>query len=197
MTTAKKLNETAVAVRRKEQVLKAAAECVRREGFHRTSMSQISAAAGMSAGHIHHFFGGKEGIIAGIVAREHSELGQLIDDCRAAARDQDAVSAILNVIPKSVARYVDSANATLSIEILAESTRNPEVSKLIGNNDLEVREAFHDLLGAGTPGVQSRCEIVAALLEGLSARALRNADSAKTVDMEMLQRAVGYILSEA
>ncbi|WP_222862308.1 TetR/AcrR family transcriptional regulator [Zoogloea oleivorans] len=61
MKVTKKSNETLIAKRRKEQVLAAAADCVRREGFHRTSMSQISAAAGMSSGHIYHYFGSKEG----------------------------------------------------------------------------------------------------------------------------------------
>ena len=37
---------------RKTQVLNAATECFRRQGFHGASMAQISKAAGMSVGHI-------------------------------------------------------------------------------------------------------------------------------------------------
>ncbi|HEY8331773.1 MAG TPA: TetR/AcrR family transcriptional regulator [Pseudomonas sp.] len=195
MTASKKSAETAIARRRKEQVLAAAAECVRREGFHRTSMSQISAAAGMSSGHIHHFFGGKEGIIAGIVAREHSELGQLIEDVKDASRSTDAVSAIVEHVPRSAASYMENGHAALTMEILAECSRNPEVASLIQRNDLEVRSAFHELLGGSTPEVQSRCEIVAALLEGLSARALRNPRLAASLDQAMLERVVRFALS--
>ncbi|MBJ9993777.1 TetR/AcrR family transcriptional regulator [Pseudomonas sp. S33] len=195
MTTSKKPSESAIAIRRREQVLSAAAECVRREGFHRTSMSQISAAAGMSPGHIHHFFGGKEGIVAGIVARERSELGQLIENVQEATRNSDAISAIISVFPTSAAWYMDTGNASLSMEILAESGRNPEVAKLVHENDDEVRGTFHELLGGASPDVKFRCEIIAALLEGLSARALRNTESASVVDQHMLQSVVRYILT--
>lgn len=195
MTSTKSSGDTPVAKRRKDQVVTAAAECVRQWGFHRTSMSQISAAAGMSAGHIHHFFGGKEGIIAGIVAREHSELGQLIDDVKDASRNADAVSAIVEQLPRGAARYMDSSRAALAMEILSESTRNPEVASLIQENDVEVRDAIHELLGGASPEVQSRCEIVAALLEGLSARTLRNPKLATTLDQSMLQRVVRFVLN--
>ena len=37
---------------RRQQILSAAARCFREKGFHGASISQISKAAGMSAGHI-------------------------------------------------------------------------------------------------------------------------------------------------
>lgn len=195
MTTTKKIDETLTAKRRKEQVLAAAADCVRREGFHRTSMSQISAAAGMSSGHIYHYFGNKEGIIAGIVAREYNELGQLIEEVKDATKQSDAISAIEDQAVRSASRYIDHGNASLAMEILAESARNPEVANLIQKSDAEVFESFHNLLGGGTPEVKSRCEILAALLEGLSIRALRNPNLDTTLDREMLRRVVRYVVA--
>ena len=190
----KKSGDSAVALRRKEQVLAAAAECVRREGFHRTSMSQISAAAGMSSGHIHHFFGGKEGIIEGVVAREHGELGDFVDEVRVASDGNDPITALVNLVPKCAERYLDSSNAALAIEILAESTRNPKVASLLKENDVSVSASFNELFGGSSAEVKSSCEIVAALFEGLSARALRNPESKKRIDMSMLQRAVEQIM---
>lgn len=196
MTTTNKSDETPIAKRRKEQVLTAAANCVRREGFHRTSMSQISAAAGMSSGHIYHYFGSKEGIIAGIVAREYSELGQLIEEVKDATKNSDIISAIVGQALKSASRYIDHSHASLAMEILAESARNPEVANLIQQSDKAVFQSFHNLLGGGTPEVTSRCEILAALLEGLSTRALRNPDLEANLDKEMLQRVIRHILVE-
>lgn len=192
--SSKKSGDSAVAQRRKEQVLAAAAECVRSEGFHRTSMSQISAAAGMSSGHIHHFFGGKEGIIEGVVAREHSELGDFIEEVRLASDGSDAISAFTELVPKCAERYMAASNAALTTEILAESSRNPKVAALIHENDQIVSDSFHALFGGHTPALESRCEIVAALFEGLSARALRNPESKNRIDMAMLQNAVKQIL---
>ncbi|MFG0632038.1 TetR/AcrR family transcriptional regulator [Pseudomonas sp. xss_2] len=194
--TIKKSGDSAVAVRRKEQVLAAAAECVRMDGFHRTSMSQISAAAGMSSGHIHHFFGGKEGIIEGVVAREHSELGDFLEEVRNAAGHSDAISAFTELVPKCAERYMAPGHAALAIEILAEASRNQKVASLIYKNDDSVSESFHELFGGPTPEVQSRCEIIAALFEGLSARAIRNPESAERIDMKMLQRVIYRILKE-
>jgi len=195
MMTPKQTDETATARRRKEQVFTAAADCVRREGFHRTSMSQISAAAGMSPGHIYHYFDNKEGIITGIVACQYSELGQLIEDLKHTTRQSDAISAIVAHTPKSAARHMDVGNAALTMEILAEAARNPTVAALIQQRDKEVSKSFRDLLGGNSPEVESRCEIVAALLEGLGARVLRNPELGTALDLEMLQRVVRYVLT--
>jgi AcrR family transcriptional regulator len=195
MKVTKKSDETLIAKRRKEQVLAAAADCVRRDGFHRTSMSQISAAAGMSSGHIYHYFDSKEGIIAGIVAREYNELGQLIDEIKDATKESDVISAIVDQAAKSTSRYIDHSHASLAMEILAESARNPEVASLVQQSDEEVFQSFHNLLGGGTPEVKSRCEILAALLEGLSIRALRNPNLETSLDKEMLQRVVRHVLT--
>lgn len=192
----KKSGDSAVAVRRKEQVLAAAAECVRMDGFHRTSMSQISAAAGMSSGHIHHFFGGKEGIIEGVVAREHSELEDFLAEVRNAAGNSDAISAFAELVPKCAERFMAPGHAALAIEILAEASRNEKVASLISNNDENVSESFHDLFGGPTAEVQSRGEIIAAIFEGLSARSIRNPESTKRIDMKMLQRVIHRILVE-
>ncbi|WP_187394867.1 hypothetical protein [Zoogloea oleivorans] len=109
-----------------------------------------------------------EGIIAGIVAREYNELGQLIDEIKDATKQSDAIPAIVDHAVRSTSRYIDHSHASLAMEILAESARNPEVASLIQQSDEEVFQSFHNLLGGGTPEVKSRCEILAALLEGFS-----------------------------
>ena len=61
-------------VQRRNQVLDAAAICFRNHGFHGASMAQISKTAGMSPGHIYHYFGSKEAIITAIVERDIEEM---------------------------------------------------------------------------------------------------------------------------
>ena len=51
-------------------ILHAAARCFVRDGFHRASISDICAEAGISPGHIYHYFENKEAIVGGI-----AELG--------------------------------------------------------------------------------------------------------------------------
>ena len=55
-------------------MLDAAAICFRNHGFHGASMAQISKTAGMSPGHIYHYFDNKEAIIAAIVERDMEEM---------------------------------------------------------------------------------------------------------------------------
>lgn len=190
-----KPDETSIGKRRREQVLAAAADCVRRDGFHRTSMSQISTAAGMSSGHIYHFFGSKEGIIAGVVKREHNKLGLLVEDVRNAARSADVTSALVEQTTRNAESYLDRSNAALMMEILAEASRNPEIAKIVENNDKNIREAFYQLLGDTSVRAQARCEIIAALVEGLSARTLRNPHATDILDRDMLRQVVAFMLT--
>ncbi|MGY6272142.1 TetR/AcrR family transcriptional regulator [Achromobacter denitrificans] len=192
--TTRKTGETATAKRRKEQVLTAAIDCFRREGFHRTSMAQISAAAGMSSGHIYHYFGSKEKIVEAIVARERSELDRMLDELKAAMQGTDTVSAMVDLIMRDLAHYVDGKEAGLMLEVLAEAARNTAIAELIQRNDQEVRGAFEGLLVGKMTRVDSRGEILAALMDGLSIRALRNPRVAETLDMDMLRQVISHVL---
>lgn len=195
MVVAKKPGDTAIARRRKEQVLEAAAECFRREGFHRSSMAKISAAAGMSSGHIYHYFASKEGIVEAIVERERSELELLIEKSKESMQHADVVTAVVDITSQSVTRYLDRENAVLNMEILAEVARNPSIADLVERHDQEVFQEFYALLGNNSPETVSRCEIVSALLEGLSVRAVRNPHLNDTLDREMVRNIIRHIIT--
>ncbi len=195
MTTNKKTGETAIARQRKEQVLEAAVDCFRREGFHRTSMAQISAAAGMSSGHIYHYFDSKEEIVEAIVARERSELELLIEKVKVSMQHKDVLSAIVDSTSEDATRYLDRGNAALKMEILAEVARNPSIASLIERYDDEVFRQFYELIGSNSPETISRCEIASALLEGLSVRAVRNPRLSEVLDRDMMRKVIRYILT--
>jgi len=195
MTAMIQKGETPTAKRRKEQVLTAAVDCFRRYGFHRTSMSQISAAAGMSSGHIYHYFGSKEKIVEAIVARERSEFDLLIQDLKEAMQSTDVVTAMTDQIAATTGRYLDGDHGVLMLEILAEAARNPEIANLIQRDDEEVRTIFYKLFDGDLTGLASRGEILGALLDGLSMRAVRNPKVRDSLDMEMLRRVIRYVLT--
>lgn len=195
MTAIQKSEDTPTAKRRKEQVLAAALECFRREGFHGAAMSKIAAASGMSSGHIYHYFGSKEGIIATIAERERNEMGVLLDEVKEAAKSGDPVSALIERIPESITRYTDSGNAAFQADILAEVPRNPTIAELIRRNDAEMREKLYDVLGDDSPEMKSRFEIVGALISGISGRVLVNPELGETLDTDMLCQVVRYVLT--
>jgi len=195
MAVTKKTGDTAIGRRRKEQVLEAAVDCFRRQGFHRSSMAQISAAANMSSGHIYHYFGNKEGIIEAIVSRERSELGLLLERTKESMQQMDVVSAVVDTTSDIIPHYLDKGNAALKMEILAEMARNPSIASLVERYDQEVFQEFYALLGSDSPEAKSRCEIASALLEGLSVRALRNPHLHDILDQEMVRNAIRYVLT--
>src|ERR1051325_2409346 len=61
---------------RRDEILEAAERCFVRSGFHQTSMQEICAEAGMSAGNLYRYFPSKEALIAGIAERDRAEVGQ-------------------------------------------------------------------------------------------------------------------------
>ncbi|MFA7386416.1 MAG: helix-turn-helix domain-containing protein, partial [Thiohalobacteraceae bacterium] len=76
---------------RRDQIRTAAADCFRRHGFHGTSVAKIAKAAGMSVGHIYHYFENKEAIIADIVAQDLERLLTLNLELRSAHDVKDAI----------------------------------------------------------------------------------------------------------
>ena len=110
---------------RRAQIRTAAAECFRQHGFHGTSIAQISKAAGMSTGHIYHYFENKEAIIADIVAQDLQRLLTLTAELRAAS---DVKAAMIERAVEGVQENLDPGVAGLQLEIVAEAARNSAVS---------------------------------------------------------------------
>ena len=64
---------------RRRQILDAARRCFLRNGFHATSMQDVLAEAGLSAGAVYRYFRGKDEIIAAIAGEAVSEVAGALD----------------------------------------------------------------------------------------------------------------------
>ena len=104
---------------RREQVLKAAAACFQRHGFHGASMAQISHEAGMSVGHIYHYFANKEAIIAAIVAGDQQQILAIDDEIRS---HDDWARAMVEHVPRGLERSVEGQRGPLLLEVLAAAS---------------------------------------------------------------------------
>lgn len=188
-------DETDVARRRKAQILDAAAECFRQKGFHRSSLAQIAATAGMSVGHIYHYFKSKEDIVAAIVESEQGEARPLIEAARAAEDVPDVINVFIDQLAQAVAHHQDTSRASLKMEILAEASRNPEIGRIVQQKHDEFRQVLVALFKDAPSGLQSRLEIIGALLQGLSMRSLSNSKADNSLDFDMLRNVVRYVLT--
>lgn len=175
---------------RREQILIAAADCFRQKGFHGASIAQISKAAGMSAGHIYHYFDNKEAIIAAIVAQDLERLLTLtaeIGDAR------DVGGALLDCVGAGVIDNLDSATAGLKVEIVAEAARNATVADIVRAADQRCRASLEDTVRtvrrrAGHDDDEATIagivEVFSAMFGGLTLRSIRN----PALDTEMVTR---------
>ena len=68
---------------RRQQILEAARRCFARQGFHETTMQDVFAESGMSAGAVYRYFKTKDDLIQAISASALGQLGTVIDDALA------------------------------------------------------------------------------------------------------------------
>ncbi len=156
---------------RRETILDAAELCFARAGFHRTTMQDICAEAGISAGALYVYFKSKEDLIAGIAERNRTKLA---DELKKVAAAPDLVSA-LGALGEHYAVDEPLHKRLLCIEIGCESTRNPAVGEIFRSVDSFCMNSLVDLLeraateGRIAPGMEPRqlAQIIAVIGDGL------------------------------
>jgi len=187
---------------RRQQILAAAAQCFREHGFHGASISQISRIAGMSAGHIYHYFENKEAIIAAIVEQDLESLLQMTGELRAAC---DVRQALIARAAKGVAEQLAPQTAGLKLEIVAEASRNPRVAEIVRNADAASRQSLGETIRivrqrAGhqddEASIAGMIEVLATLFEGLLLRTLRHPQLDHAQLTLQVQAAIESVLSQ-
>jgi AcrR family transcriptional regulator len=127
---------------RRTEILDAAERCFARAGFHRASMQDICGEADMSPGNLYRYFPSKEALIAGICERNRA--------------DAVASFALVDSAPEffeglaGLARHhlVDRTDAEVALcaEIMAESRRHPDISKLYQGIEIDIKARLAAML---------------------------------------------------
>jgi AcrR family transcriptional regulator len=186
---------------RRTQIRGAAADCFRQYGFHGTSIAQISKAAGMSTGHIYHYFENKEAIIADIVAQDLNRLLILTAELRAAS---DLKAAMIERAVEGVQDNLDPGSAGLQLEIVAEAARNPHIAGIVRAADRQCRDSLAETIRAlrhaaghedSETVLSGMVEALAAMFEGLRIRAIRNPDIDHDAVVRVFRRMVHELLT--
>ena len=162
---------------RRQQVLDAAAKCFRRSGFRGASMSDISATAGMSTGHIYHYFKNKEAIVEAIVERNKDAV---LSDIEQLKGQPDLLQGLIDGASQCMARLDQDGldDPALLLEVFAEASRNPLVATLLQERDGILRESFKEALAIGQSqgsiakdvDLNSLIDLLAAIFDGLTIR---------------------------
>jgi len=107
-------------------------------------MQDICTEAGMSPGNLYRYFPSKEALIAGIAERDRSEVKQQF----ASADLSQGVFAVLEGLARHHFAGRPNEQVLLCTEVMAESRRNPEIARISGEFDADVRVWLIDLLRA-------------------------------------------------
>lgn len=125
---------TPKADKKRAEVLKAAAKCFRKSGFHQTSMQQICTETGLGPGAVYRYFTGKEAIIEAMVEEERRQARAILLQMRDAESLPQALYATTRVFAE---RYRAGGDAGLMTEVYAEGMRSKRIGAVLRKIEAE------------------------------------------------------------
>ena len=179
------------------QILDAATACFVEQGFHGTGMARIAERAEMSAGHIYHYFDSKDAIIAAIVERETGSHEAKMREFQQIPRE-DLKNEMVTRAEEGVRTNTDPFRSALSLEIVAEAKRNPDIAEMLRRHDVIVRTEFARLLREklDLDHAEGRVEVLFTLFDGLAIRMLRHPDLDQAGLTRFIRQAILAILAD-
>jgi AcrR family transcriptional regulator len=159
------------------EILGAALRCFTRDGFRGASTTDICAEAGISPGHLYHYFPSKVAIIETLIDMGLARTAARFDKILAAP---DVVEALLADIEETSLRFRPAQ--VLNLDGLAEAARNPDFAKVIARHTEAIRRMWSDFLrraqsqGLVDSGLDpdATANILIALIDGSRAMPIRN-----------------------
>lgn len=110
---------------RREQILSAAKRCFVRNGFHETSMQDLFAEAGLSAGAVYRYFASKDDVILAIAEENLRDVLALIHTFAADPHPGGIGATLASVLEMIRQKNTDDALGPLALLVWAEALRNP------------------------------------------------------------------------
>ncbi|KRA35032.1 hypothetical protein ASD68_00780 [Rhodanobacter sp. Root627] len=125
---------------RTTRILNGARSCFIQRGFHASSISEISAAAGVSVANIYQYFPGKEALIIALIELDLQRHHLLISRFWGSDFSRKAIEGLLADIFLTPEGH---AVAVLRAEIASEGARNPHVAKLLRDSESGLVDSVH------------------------------------------------------
>ncbi|QGM45122.1 TetR/AcrR family transcriptional regulator [Methylocystis heyeri] len=181
------------------EILAAARRCFERSGLKGASISDICKEAGISPGHLYHYFDSKDAIVATLsqawLARTRERFEQL------SAPEGDVAALLAEEIGR-LAPSGPNSGVEIVFEMLAESARNPAMAEVIQAHSRGLRAILADVLrkgqqrGAVDPGLDAEATavVIIAIIDGLKAMPLRDPALDRGSAIGLLQQMVKDIL---
>lgn len=162
---------------KRAEILGAAIRCFTRDGFRGASTTDICTEAGISPGHLYHYFPSKMAIIEAMIDLGLARAAERFEKILAAP---DVIEALLVDIEDTCLRFRPAQ--ALNLDGLAEAARNPDFAKIIARHTEAIRRMWADFLrqaqsqGRMDAGLDpdATANILIALIDGSRAMPIRN-----------------------
>jgi TetR/AcrR family transcriptional repressor of uid operon len=183
---------------KRREILEAAARCFGRNGFQGASISHICAEAGMSAGHLYHYFHSKEAIIEAMI---DANLERAANRFGETAKGESVLDALVVYLERSAPD--DGRSASLLFDMFAEAGRNPTMAKILGEHSHGMQTLLVDLLRRGQergevdPSLDPElvAPVLISIVDGSKTLALRNPHLPPRSYGEVLRTLISRFLS--
>jgi len=114
---------------RKAQLIQATFECIHKYGFSGTTIAKVSKQAGVSAGIISHYFGGKDGLLEATMRDLLKSLNKAASDESRSIRDpKERIVAIINA--NFAEEQVTGAAVTVWLAFWGQALHVPALARL-------------------------------------------------------------------
>ncbi|MDE1187467.1 MAG: helix-turn-helix domain containing protein [Pantoea sp.] len=175
---------------RQDEIIRAARECFRREGFHAASMARLACAANLSVGQIYRYFPSKDAIIEEMVKR-------IVDGRVAAMRDRvdsDQLAALL-----AGRENLNSEDDLLMLDVAAEAGRNPRVAAMLEAADARMFNHARQKVRSSHPElsddqVDGCVEVLAVLFDGTALRRLTPQKASAVTLQHLYQNLISHLI---
>jgi AcrR family transcriptional regulator len=112
------------------EILAAARRCFVRNGFHQTSMQDVFAEAGKSAGAVYRYFPRKEDLIVGVAAHNLEDVTEVLRTALSRDDGKRGVGQVMaDLLEAVIERHHDRQLATVALMVWSESLRNPALAR--------------------------------------------------------------------
>jgi TetR/AcrR family transcriptional repressor of bet genes len=125
---------------RREQICRAAASVIAKDGLDRTTLREVAKVAGVSTGSVAHYFLNKEALLLETVAFVSERYEQFVRRTLADVPSQDRLTAFISTVISMDAESLEAWKVWLAA--WSESTRSNEVRKVVQFR----RHLYHDLI---------------------------------------------------
>jgi AcrR family transcriptional regulator len=114
---------------RRDQILNAARRCFLRDGFHSTSMQDLFAESGLSAGAVYRYFASKDEVIVAIAEQNMREVLAMLSEVAQGTPGRSLGEVMAGLMTRIQARNATEDLGGMAVLVWAEALRNPLLAR--------------------------------------------------------------------